>query len=91
MTLDAEAAREAIERQSPARSGLDLERAAWAILTIANEPMVTAIREITINQGVDPRESAARRRRRRRRPQRRRTGARAGLLDRAAAEGGRRR
>ena len=47
--------------------GLDLERAAWAILAVANEHMVTAIRDITINEGLDPRESIARRRRRRRR------------------------
>jgi N-methylhydantoinase A len=36
--------------------GLDPHEAAAAILTVAGEHMVGAIREITINQGVDPRE-----------------------------------
>jgi N-methylhydantoinase A len=58
MTLDVQAAREAIEREVARPLGLDLERAAWAILAIANEAMVAAIREITVNQGVDPRECA---------------------------------
>ncbi len=31
--------------------------AAWAILAVANEHMVTAVRDITINQGIDPRDS----------------------------------
>ena len=34
-----------------------MQRAAWAILAVANEHMVGAVREITINQGIDPRES----------------------------------
>ena len=40
------------------RLGLDPREAAAAILTVAGEHMVGAIREITINQGVDPREVA---------------------------------
>ena len=39
------------------RSGFSVQRAAWAILAVANEHMVGAVREITINQGIDPRES----------------------------------
>ena len=35
--------------------GLDLNGAASAILTLATERMVTAIEEITLNQGIDPR------------------------------------
>ncbi len=58
MTLDVDAAREAVRREVAAPLRLDLERAAWAILAIANEAMIAAIREITINQGVDPRECA---------------------------------
>ncbi len=58
MTLDVDAAREAVRREVAGPLRLDLERAAWAILAIANEAMVAAIREITINQGVDPRECA---------------------------------
>ena len=42
---------------SPSRSGMDVEDAAHAVLTIANEHMVGAIRDITINEGFDPRES----------------------------------
>jgi N-methylhydantoinase A len=37
--------------------GTDPERAAHAVFTIANEHMVRAIEEITVNEGVDPRES----------------------------------
>jgi N-methylhydantoinase A len=56
MKLDVTAAREAVRCKVAEPLGLDLDRAAWAILAIANEAMVAAIREITINQGVDPRE-----------------------------------
>ena len=37
--------------------GLDLERAAYSVLAVANEHMVTAIKDITINEGLDPRAS----------------------------------
>ena len=43
-------------RRRPSRSGCRTSAAARAILAIANEAMIAAIREITINQGVDPRE-----------------------------------
>ena len=38
------------------RLGMDLEQAAQAALTLASENIVGAIREITISQGIDPRE-----------------------------------
>jgi N-methylhydantoinase A len=57
MKLSAQAAREAIERDVAEPLGLDVERAAYAVLTIANEHMVSAIRDITINEGFDPRGS----------------------------------
>ena len=37
--------------------GKSLDEGAHGILEIANEHMVGAIRDITINQGIDPRES----------------------------------
>jgi N-methylhydantoinase A len=55
MALDEDAAR-AVVRELGDRLRLDPQQAAAAILTIAGEHMVGAIREITINQGVDPRE-----------------------------------
>jgi N-methylhydantoinase A len=55
MALHEEAAR-AVIGQLGADLGLELREAAAAVLTLAGEHMVGAIREITINQGVDPRE-----------------------------------
>lgn len=55
--LDVEGARAAIKAHIGEPLDLDTERAAWSILAVANEHMVTAIREITINEGIDPRES----------------------------------
>ncbi|MFI5038362.1 MAG: hydantoinase/oxoprolinase family protein [Solirubrobacterales bacterium] len=57
LNLDAAAAASAIERVVGEPLGLSLQRAAWAILAVANEHMVTAVRDITINQGIDPRDS----------------------------------
>jgi N-methylhydantoinase A len=57
LNLDADAAASAIERVVAQPLGLSLQRAAWAILAVANEHMVTAVRDITINQGIDPRDS----------------------------------
>lgn len=37
---------------------LTLERAAFAVIAVANQNMIQAIREITINEGVDPRSAA---------------------------------
>jgi N-methylhydantoinase A len=55
--LDAAASRAAIERVVAEPLGLSVEEAAWAVLAVANERMVTAVRDITINQGIDPRDS----------------------------------
>ncbi len=55
MRLDLDAARRAI---STLRGLGEAEEAALAVMTVANEHMVSAIKEITINQGVDPREAA---------------------------------
>ena len=55
--LHADRAREAIRAGVADALGLDVERAAAAILSVVNEHMVTAIRDITINEGVDPRDS----------------------------------
>ena len=55
--LDRGRAEQAITERAAAPLGIDMERAAYAILTVANEHMVTAIRDITINQGLDPREA----------------------------------
>ncbi|MBS1677006.1 MAG: hydantoinase/oxoprolinase family protein [Actinobacteria bacterium] len=57
MDLDAEAAERAVGAIA-AQTGSDVPATAAAILTIVNEHMVAAIKEITINQGVDPRDSA---------------------------------
>ncbi|AQT78784.1 hypothetical protein B1R94_05225 [Mycolicibacterium litorale] len=54
--LDIDAARDAVGKLGE-QIGLSPIRAAAAILTIAGERMADAIREITINQGVDPREA----------------------------------
>jgi N-methylhydantoinase A len=57
MKLDAPAAARAVAAVGE-RIGAPAEDAALAIMTIANEHMVAAIKEITVNQGVDPRDSA---------------------------------
>ena len=55
--LDRTQADEAIRTKIAERLGLELEQAAYGILAVANERMVTAIRDITINEGLDPRDS----------------------------------
>jgi N-methylhydantoinase A len=55
--LSRDAAVTAIKDHVAEPLGLTIERAAHAILTIANENMVNAIRSITINEGLDPRSS----------------------------------
>jgi N-methylhydantoinase A len=57
MALDEAAAATAL-RDLGAQIGLDARATAAAVLTLAGEHMVGAIREITINQGVDPRDVA---------------------------------
>lgn len=57
LTLDAESAREAISTHVAEPLGISVAQASWAILTVANEHMVTAVRDITVNQGIDPRDT----------------------------------
>lgn len=56
LALNAAAAREALERSVAEPLGMSVEEAAYAAMTIATENIVGAIREITIAQGIDPRE-----------------------------------
>ena len=56
MSLDVDAARKAIATLDAL--GLTVEEAALAVITVANEHMVAAIKELTINEGVDPRDAA---------------------------------
>jgi N-methylhydantoinase A len=56
MRLDLGAARNAVGRLAK-ELGKTLEDTASGILTVASEHMVAAIKEITINEGVDPRDS----------------------------------
>jgi len=56
LRLDAEAARSAIETEIARPLGLTVEDAARALLAVADQAMIGAIKEITVNQGVDPRE-----------------------------------
>ena len=56
MTLDPAPARAAVGRVAESLK-LSVEEAASGIITVAGEHMVEAIREITVNEGVDPRES----------------------------------
>jgi N-methylhydantoinase A len=55
--LDVEAAREAIRAHVAEALGLDEFEAAAAIVRLATERMVSAIEEITIHQGIDPRDA----------------------------------
>lgn len=56
MRLDEEAAHRAVSKIAQ-KLGLPIERAAWAIIAVANENMIGAIKELTINEGIDPSES----------------------------------
>jgi N-methylhydantoinase A len=55
MSVDLPAAERALD-EFGARLGLPREATAEAVLTVANEQMVTAIHEITTNEGLDPKE-----------------------------------
>ena len=57
MALDVSAAERVVESIGE-RMGGSRDQAAAGILALANELMVAAIKEITINEGIDPRESA---------------------------------
>jgi len=56
MKLDVEAARRAVKDIAD-RVGSSLEETAYRILTLAGDFMMRAIRDITINEGFNPRES----------------------------------
>jgi len=56
LSLDIPAARTAIDRQLAQPLGLDIEAAAYGIREIANANMVRAIRAVTVERGIDPRE-----------------------------------
>jgi N-methylhydantoinase A len=55
MKLDRERARRAIEQRVAAPLGIDAVAAATAIVRLATENMVSAIEQITVHQGLDPR------------------------------------
>jgi N-methylhydantoinase A len=57
LTLDADASRNVLQKIAQPL-GMSVEEAAYAALTIATENVIGAIREITIAQGIDPREYA---------------------------------
>jgi N-methylhydantoinase A len=57
MPLDRAAAEAAIEGQVGQPLGLDVTGAAAAILAVATENMAQAIVDITVNQGIDPRDA----------------------------------
>jgi N-methylhydantoinase A len=56
LSLAADAARLAIETEIARPLGLGVQDAAKAVLAVADQAMIGAIKEITVNQGVDPRE-----------------------------------
>lgn len=56
MKLDIPAARRAIETIS-SKVGLTVEECAYRVLTLSSELMIRAIGDITINEGLNPRES----------------------------------
>jgi N-methylhydantoinase A len=57
MSLDEAAARRSIEQEVALPLALAADEAAGAILRIATENMVHAIEEITVGQGIDPRDA----------------------------------
>jgi N-methylhydantoinase A len=56
ITLDADAARKAIQERIAEPLGLDVHRAAEGIVRVINSKMALAIRELTVAQGLDPRD-----------------------------------
>jgi N-methylhydantoinase A len=57
MKLEPQLAADAIQRDVAAPLGLELHEAAAAVLNLACERMVNAIEEITLLQGIDPRDA----------------------------------
>jgi N-methylhydantoinase A len=58
MRLDAELAREAVQRNVAEPLGLSLEAAALGIVRVANAGMIQAIRKLSVERGLDIREFA---------------------------------
>jgi N-methylhydantoinase A len=58
MQLDEEAARTAIDTQLAQPLGLSVEQAATGMLRVVNTAMTAAIRKITVERGIDPRDYA---------------------------------
>jgi N-methylhydantoinase A len=58
MAIDTAAAEEALRRDVADPLGKSLEEAAIAVIELATENMVQSIMDITVNQGVDPTETA---------------------------------
>lgn len=56
MSLDVDAARDAIEEHCADRLGIDVIAAAHGIIEIANTAMVNALRLVSVQHGYDPRE-----------------------------------
>ena len=56
MQLDAEAARSVVKSKIAAKLNLPLLEAAYGVIRVANTKMASAIREMTIQKGFDPRE-----------------------------------
>jgi N-methylhydantoinase A/oxoprolinase/acetone carboxylase beta subunit len=56
MKLDRASAERAIAEQVGAPLGLDLDRAAWGVHQIANVNMERAIRSVSVERGIDPRD-----------------------------------
>lgn len=58
MSMDVAAAEAALKREVADPLGKSLEAAAIAVIELATENMVQAIMDITVNQGIDPTETA---------------------------------
>jgi N-methylhydantoinase A len=58
MTLDIDAARQAITRDVATPLGVDVVQAAWGIERIVNANMANAVRRVLASHGADPRELA---------------------------------
>jgi N-methylhydantoinase A len=56
IALDVEAAKRTVQEKVANKLGLSLLEAAYGIVKVANTKMATAIREMTIQKGFDPRE-----------------------------------
>jgi N-methylhydantoinase A len=58
MTLDADAARDAVERDVAKPLGIDVTDAAWGVVRTVNATMADAVRRVLATKGVDPRQLA---------------------------------